>query len=87
MCRIYTESLGERDIDSAFTQEAGISSVDTAVTSHDITPDSTVAGRCIVPVLSQESGGSVFHTTSQDVGIGPVDSPDEIEEFEDDMIW
>lgn len=37
-------------------------------------------------VPSQESG-SGFHTISQDVGMGSLDSPDEIEDFDDDMIW
>ena len=71
--RCCIESLGERDVESLFTQ-------DTATTSL-----ASVTTR-----LSQESGGSTIHTVSQDMGIGPVDSPDEgieIEDFEDDLIW
>ena len=48
------------------------------------------AGRTVVPVLSQEGGGgSSFHTSSQDMRMGPSDHPEdlEIEEFEDDIIW
>ena len=61
--------------------------------------------RDVDTVLTQDSGsssvglgpsqdaraGSLFRSVSQDVGMGPVDGPEEeetvIEDFEDDVIW
>ena len=71
------ENLGERDVETVFTQDHGGCSVD----------DDTATGHSGVSIPSQDSGGSIFHTVSQDVGMGPVDSPEDIEDFDDDMIW
>lgn len=75
VCRFHTERLEERDTESVFTQDMDVR--ETAVMSTDGNTGS---------VPSQENG-SAFHTISQDVGMGSVDSPDEIEDFDDDMIW
>ena len=84
------ENLGERDVELVLTQDTATSSSETASS----TDERATAGKSIHPTLipSQEgASGSTFHTVSQDVGMGPVDSPDnrdlEIEDFEDDFIW
>lgn len=78
VCRFHAERLEERDTETVFTQDIDSISVrDSAVMCTD-------GNTASVP--SQESG-SGFHTISQDVGMGSLDSPDEIEDFDDDMIW
>ena len=75
VCSLRAERLEERDTETVFIQDVDSISVrDSAVMCTDGT------------VPSQESG-SAFHTMSQDVGMGSLDSPDEIEDFDDDMIW
>lgn len=74
VCRFHAERLEERDTETLFTQDVDSISVrDSAVICTDGNP-------------SLESGFA-FHTMSQDVGMGSLDSPDEIEDFDDDMIW
>ena len=72
--RGYMERLGERDIETVLTQDSGSSSLE-AVAGGQTSQD----GRT----------GSLFHSVSQDVGMGPVEEEEEgvIEDFEDDMIW
>ena len=76
--RFHAENLGERDIETVDTRDPTLCG------------DDDSAGRRVGSVPSQGSGGSGFHSTSQDVGMGPVDSPEEnveIDDFEDDLIW
>lgn len=77
------ETLGEKDIESVPTPDA------CAMSAHEYTDSG--------PSLCQPSVGtlvpfqeeqSTFHTCSQNTGMGPSDSHDEIiEDFEDDIIW
>ena len=70
------ERLGERDVETALTQE-DTSSLTTGQLNRQ-------------QQLSQEGGVGGPHSVSQDVGRGLVDGVDEeteIEDFEDDMIW
>ena len=78
MSRFHAENLGEKDIETVDTRDSK---------SYG---DDDSAGQKVDSVPSQGSGGSAFHTTSQDMGMGPVDSPEEnieIDDFEDDLIW
>ena len=82
--RFLTENLGERDIENVDRTTSG------DIGDPRLYSDDDGAGRRVGSVPSQGSGGSAFHTTSQDVGMGPVDSPEdnvEIDDFEDDLIW
>ena len=78
--RSHVERLGERDTESVELTLEQNSSLETTATDHGHRQRA-----------SQDcGGGSLFHSVSQDVGMGPVDSTDqgeEIEEFEDDVIW
>ena len=76
-------------MEAAHSQDTGPISVrDSAMLHSDGSAGSVEKGAGSAP--SQEGGGSAFHTSSQDVGMGPCDSPEEdieIDDFEDDMIW
>ena len=74
--RGYLERLGERDVDTVLTQDSGCSSLEAPPVGLGPSQDARA--------------GSLFRSVSQDVGMGPVDSPEEetvIEDFEDDVIW
>jgi hypothetical protein len=75
--RGYLERLGERDVDTVLTQDSGSSSLEAPPVGLGPSQDARA--------------GSLFRSVSQDVGMGPVEGPEEeetvIEDFEDDVIW
>ena len=76
------ETLGEKDTESTPTTDPSASSVH-EYTESGPSPSQPSVGT-FVP--SQEEK-SAFHSCSQNTGLGSNDSYDEIEDFEDDIIW